>query len=178
MWIAGYVDLWDSSAARSREERAQISVRICEGDQASRPRHDGFMLEDGVPWNAPLSIIDTGWRAATDFGEDARLPIVFNGRSTTSGAEAGLESRGHRFKTNSARRQLFTLTRIWAFVPDSPARNVCSCHLGRAETKVVHLRAIASVETSLLLNQSRGWHSGFWVRTKISTRTPRCGRTT
>ncbi len=101
--IAGFVDLWDSSKVRSRDERAQILANMCDVIRHRGPDDDGSMLTDGVALGMRrLSIIDLAGGQQPISGEDATVTIVFNGEIYNfRELKPELESRGHRFHTNS-----------------------------------------------------------------------------
>lgn len=101
--IAGFVDFRDESNARTEEERAQILERMCRVITHRGPDDQGVMLKRGVAFGMRrLSIIDLEGGHQPISNEDNGVTIVFNGEIYNyRELQSELESRGHRFRTNS-----------------------------------------------------------------------------
>src|SRR6266540_3211332 len=102
--IAGFIDFWDASgSSRPPEERAQILENMCEVITHRGPDDQGVMLKHGAALGMRrLSIIDLAGGHQPISGEDGSVTIVFNGEIYNyRELKPQLESRNHRFKTNS-----------------------------------------------------------------------------
>src|SRR5450432_605387 len=101
--IAGFIDLWDSSAVRPREDRARILQNMCDVIRHRGPDDDGTMLKDGVALGMRrLAIIDLAGGHQPISGEDASATVVFNGEIYNFlELHPQLEARGHTFRTRS-----------------------------------------------------------------------------
>jgi asparagine synthase (glutamine-hydrolysing) len=101
--IAGFIDLWDTGAARSKEERAQILEQMCRIITHRGPDDQGVMLDQGVALGMRrLSIIDLAGGHQPISGEDGTVTIVFNGEVYNFlELQPQLESLGHQFRTRS-----------------------------------------------------------------------------
>jgi asparagine synthase (glutamine-hydrolysing) len=101
--IAGFIDLWDTSAGRATQDRAQILRNMCDVIRHRGPDDDGSMLKDGVALGMRrLAIIDLAGGHQPISGEDASATVVFNGEIYNFlELQPQLEGRGHVFRTRS-----------------------------------------------------------------------------
>ena len=101
--IAGFIDLWDTSAGRAQEDRARILQNMCDVIRHRGPDDDGTMLKDGVALGMRrLAIIDLAGGHQPISGEDASATVVFNGEIYNFlELQPQLEARGHTFRTRS-----------------------------------------------------------------------------
>lgn len=97
--IAGFID----HSALSREERTDILNRMCQVIYHRGPDDQGMSIDGPVALGMRrLSIIDLTGGHQPMSGEDGTVTIVFNGEIYNfQELQPLLESRGHRFKTNS-----------------------------------------------------------------------------
>lgn len=101
--IAGFVDFWDANKTRVADERAQILDSMCGVITHRGPDDQGVMLKEGIALGMRrLSIIDLPGGHQPISNEDNSVTIIFNGEIYNyRELQAGLQSRGHRFGTNS-----------------------------------------------------------------------------
>src|SRR5205809_6870735 len=101
--IAGFIDCWDTKNVREREDCARILENMCEVIRYRGPDDSGSFIKDGVALGMRrLSIIDLAGGHQPISGEDGMATIVFNGEIYNyRELRSQLESRGHRFQTNS-----------------------------------------------------------------------------
>jgi asparagine synthase (glutamine-hydrolysing) len=101
--ITGFIDLWNTSAARDPETRAHTLDEMCRVIRHRGPDDQGVMLRDGVALGMRrLSIIDLAGGHQPITNEDNAVTIVFNGEIYNyRELQSDLEARGHRFRTNS-----------------------------------------------------------------------------
>ena len=100
--IAGFVDSRFGPAG-SAEDRAQTLENMCQVIRHRGPDDQGVMLKSGVALGMRrLSIIDLAGGHQPISNEDGAVTIVFNGEIYNyRDLQAQLQSRGHRFVTNS-----------------------------------------------------------------------------
>lgn len=101
--ITGFIDLWNTSNARGDEARAATLDSMCRVIRHRGPDDQGVMLTPGVALGMRrLSIIDLAGGRQPISNEDETVTIVFNGEIYNyRDLQATLQSRGHKFKTNS-----------------------------------------------------------------------------
>src|SRR6266540_3647065 len=101
--IAGFIDFWDTDGFRAPEQRAEILQNMCDVITHRGPDDQGVMFKSGAALGMRrLSIIDLAGGHQPISGEDESVTIVFNGEIYNfRELKPQLESRGHRFKTNS-----------------------------------------------------------------------------
>lgn len=101
--IAGFIDLWDKRAPRSRDERKAILENMCDVIRYRGPDDSGSLLNDGVALGMRrLSIIDLAGGHQPISGEDGLATVVFNGEIYNFlELQPQLEERGHKFRTRS-----------------------------------------------------------------------------
>lgn len=97
--IAGFID----HSALSMEERTDILNRMCQVIYHRGPDDQGMSIDGPVALGMRrLSIIDLSGGHQPMSGEDGTVTVVFNGEIYNfRELQPLLESRGHRFKTNS-----------------------------------------------------------------------------
>ena len=101
--IAGFIDLWDTRAARDGGERGPILDGMCQIIRHRGPDDQGTMVKGGVALGMRrLSIIDLAGGHQPISGEDGSVTIVYNGEVYNFlELKPQLEARGHRFQTHS-----------------------------------------------------------------------------
>src|SRR6266702_2130168 len=101
--IAGFIDLWDTSTPRAREDRAGMLQNMCEVIRYRGPDDSGSMLKDGVALGMRrLSIIELAGGHQPISGEDGSATVVFNGEIYNfRELQTELEAHGHKFQTRS-----------------------------------------------------------------------------
>src|SRR5436190_408866 len=101
--IAGFIDFWDTTNVREREDRARILENMCEVIRYRGPDDSGFFLKDGVALGMRrLSIIDLAGGHQPISGEDGSATIIFNGEIYNfQELQPRLEGRGHVFRSRS-----------------------------------------------------------------------------
>jgi asparagine synthase (glutamine-hydrolysing) len=98
--IAGFAG---DNEGLSREERADVLERMCRAIRHRGPDDQGTLVREGAAIGMRrLSIIDLAGGHQPMTGEDGRVALVFNGEIYNyRELKPELESRGHRFVTNS-----------------------------------------------------------------------------
>src|SRR6266576_3822546 len=101
--IAGFIDFWDTTKVREREDRARILENMCEVIRYRGPDDSGSFIKDGVALGMRrLSIIDLAGGHQPISGEDGSAIIIFNGEIYNfRELQPQLEGRGHVFRTRS-----------------------------------------------------------------------------
>src|SRR5499427_6833971 len=101
--IAGFVESSAVSAPFTREESRTLVHRMCEVIRHRGPDDEGSWVAEGVALGMRrLSIIDLATGHQPIHNEDRTVWVVFNGEIYNfPELRARLESRGHRFYTNS-----------------------------------------------------------------------------
>ncbi|PYS98858.1 MAG: asparagine synthase (glutamine-hydrolyzing) [Acidobacteria bacterium] len=101
--IAGFVSRVEGADASSQSERAAVLDRMCRRIAHRGPDDQGTMVEGAAALGMRrLSIIDLAGGHQPMSGCDPRVSIVFNGEIYNyRELRRELESRGHRFHTNS-----------------------------------------------------------------------------
>src|SRR5947209_6612557 len=101
--IAGFISRVEGADASSQSERAAVLDRMCRRIAHRGPDDQGTMVEGAAALGMRrLSIIDLAGGHQPMSGCDPRVSIVFNGEIYNyRELRRELESRGHRFHTNS-----------------------------------------------------------------------------
>jgi len=101
--ITGFIDQWSTSDVCDADSRAATLDSMCRVIRHRGPDDQGVMVEPGVALGMRrLSIIDLAGGHQPINNEDESVSIVFNGEIYNyRELQATLQSRGHKFKTNS-----------------------------------------------------------------------------
>ncbi|HKO62557.1 MAG TPA: asparagine synthase (glutamine-hydrolyzing) [Pyrinomonadaceae bacterium] len=101
--IAGFVDLWNATESRCKQERAQTLENMCRVIRHRGPDDQGVMVDAGVALGMRrLSIIDLSGGRQPISNEDGTVRIVFNGEIYNyRDLQSELGALGHQLQTNS-----------------------------------------------------------------------------